>query len=937
MRDGGQPATTPPDAGVAGHLTPKGHGVSRSGQESMARETHQDAHLCDPVGRFMPAPDKPAHLFLSYARDDAEFVKVLRTAIEARGWTTWMDQVSIPSAAEWMAEIRRGIESADGFVMVLTPSAVASRMCRVELSIAVDLSKRLLPVRALTNAAWATAVAQLRERLGPELITAIPPEIEKLDYVDINDFQSADNPIDALVDELLAAAARDLEWLHQHTRLQQDVKRWVEERYAREALLRGAVLQEAEAMLAAVEKEPPLTALQREFVERSRAERLAVLTREAAQLARRVLDLPEDRIAIGVMAVLEGLSAYVRTAALEGALRTLLARWPQRLLIRHEHYARSAEFSADESKVMTAATDGWLRWIDASTGEIIRTMGHTDVPIMKAVLRSDGRTAAAACADGYIRIFDLEAGTAVEKQVSADVVEDLAVSGDGSTIVGTSGRALAVIDTARDIVYQLPRHPESVKSLKFFAPLTLVTTCGDGKVRFIHLDEQRCEEFALPDQTISDVCVSPDGTWIGVCGSFSGVGILDVATRSITRQLDTGGESGLMLALSANAERLAVTTIWGGVLVFNPLTAELLMKRRVFPRYAWHVGLNHDGSLFSAASDSGIARVGDVGVEGWWTCAGHDGPVRAATFDSSASRLLTTGADCTVRIFEVGRIPGRLTIPHASTVISAEVSPDGATIATTAQDGVARVFDVDTGAVLATFAPQGLTPLNAAFVSSDELLVACREGTIAFVDVRSGTERRSVSTSPIETNSEVRVTGDSRWLVVSLFDEIVRVLNASDGSEAAIDGQERARISADLQDQTGLLNPRGRLRNRNGQSPFIERDGTSIDLKTREHQVVVAAFAPDGSVVAGAALNRAEIPIFDATNGELVATLRLSHPSNDIRFSRNGRTLVARWLNAVSAVRYATAEELVERARRQVYRELTPSERTEFGLPVAPA
>src|SRR4030095_9650631 len=99
------------------------------------------------------------------------------------------------------------------------------------------------------------------------------------------------------------------------------------ERAARKAWLRGVILREAEAMLAAVDKEPPLTSLQSEFVEASRTERLAVLSREAAQLAHRVLDLPEERVAIGVMAALEGLSAYVRTPALEGALRTLLTRW----------------------------------------------------------------------------------------------------------------------------------------------------------------------------------------------------------------------------------------------------------------------------------------------------------------------------------------------------------------------------------------------------------------------------------------------------------------------------------------------------------------------------------------------------------------------------------------------------------------------------------
>ena len=94
-------------------------------------------------------------------------------------------------------------------------------------------------------------------------------------------------------------------------------------------------------------------------------------------------------------------------------------------------------------------------------------MGQRDVPIMKAVLRPDGVTAAAACADGYVRIFDLETGTAVEKQVSSEVVEHLAVSGDGSTIVGASGSVLTVIDSARDIVYKLPPHPDALKSIKF--------------------------------------------------------------------------------------------------------------------------------------------------------------------------------------------------------------------------------------------------------------------------------------------------------------------------------------------------------------------------------------------------------------------------------------------------------------------------------------
>jgi len=311
----------------------------------------------------MPPPGKSSHLFLSYARDDADLVRALEQAIEVRGWSTWVDRVSIPSASEWMAEIRRGIESADGFVFVLTPSSVASRMCRVELSIAVDLSKRLLPLWPLTKTAWDDAQRQVRARVGADAVGEVPPELQKLDYIDINDFTGRDDALEALVDELLKAASRDLEWLRQHTRLQQDVKRWLDGRYATAALLRGPLLDAAETMLSATGKEPPLTALQREFVEASQAERVNALTREAAQLAHRVLDLPDERVAVGVMVSLEGLAGYLHTPPLEGALRTIVSGWPlakASLTISRPFLRRASTTMVPGSAWKSGARDGTI-------------------------------------------------------------------------------------------------------------------------------------------------------------------------------------------------------------------------------------------------------------------------------------------------------------------------------------------------------------------------------------------------------------------------------------------------------------------------------------------------------------------------------------------------------------------------------------------------
>src|ERR1700754_3185022 len=93
------------------------------------------------------------YLFLSYARVDALLVE--------RGWKTWVDRSDIPSASDWMSAIRAGIEEADGFVFVMTPHSVASRMCRVELSIATQLAKRLLPLMPIDAATWANDTAKI--------------------------------------------------------------------------------------------------------------------------------------------------------------------------------------------------------------------------------------------------------------------------------------------------------------------------------------------------------------------------------------------------------------------------------------------------------------------------------------------------------------------------------------------------------------------------------------------------------------------------------------------------------------------------------------------------------------------------------------------------------------------------------------------------------
>ena len=53
-----------------------------------------------------------ASIFISYARDDATFAARLREGIEARGFSAWMDTVSIVAGEPWTEEIESAIKAA---------------------------------------------------------------------------------------------------------------------------------------------------------------------------------------------------------------------------------------------------------------------------------------------------------------------------------------------------------------------------------------------------------------------------------------------------------------------------------------------------------------------------------------------------------------------------------------------------------------------------------------------------------------------------------------------------------------------------------------------------------------------------------------------------------------------------------------------------------
>ena len=58
-------------------------------------------------------------VFISYSRQDKEFVSTLYAAFERSKKNIWVDWNDIPLTSDWWLEIEKGIEAADTFLLAL--------------------------------------------------------------------------------------------------------------------------------------------------------------------------------------------------------------------------------------------------------------------------------------------------------------------------------------------------------------------------------------------------------------------------------------------------------------------------------------------------------------------------------------------------------------------------------------------------------------------------------------------------------------------------------------------------------------------------------------------------------------------------------------------------------------------------------------------------
>jgi tetratricopeptide (TPR) repeat protein len=280
-----------------------------------------------------------ADIFISYSRKDITFVRRLHARLVEQGRDVWVDWEDIPRGSDWMNEIYAAVESADTFLLIVSPDSMASQVCNQEIHHAIQKNKRIIPV----------IYRDIDERqLAGDLFdkdweTQARDNWRAVKHINWQFFRESDDFEKALA-ELVGAVDTDIEYVRAHTRLLLRAREWENHNGNSSFLLKGAELEQANTWLGRSRDKAPLpTDAQRAYIDASNQEAQRLLAVEQARQARELQlqrqNINRLRYLVGVLVI-----SLVGAGVLIVRLNQLLMFQQQVGITIENFYVRAGEY-----------------------------------------------------------------------------------------------------------------------------------------------------------------------------------------------------------------------------------------------------------------------------------------------------------------------------------------------------------------------------------------------------------------------------------------------------------------------------------------------------------------------------------------------------------------------------------------------------------------
>lgn len=690
-------------------------------------------------------------VFISYSRKDKAFVQKLYESLKNQQRDIWVDWEDIPPTADWRAEIRSGIEAANAVIFVITPDSVRSKECRVELELALENNKRLVPLmyRMITDQADHDAMH---------------PALNAHNWVYLRD----EDDFNAGFQTLTKGLDTDLSYVRSHTRLQVRAREWTAQNQDSSLLLRGKDLTEAEAWLAgAVNKQPEPTPLHIEYIAASRRAEVARSRRLLAGVS--VALVISALLAVLAFGQWQQAAANLDLANVRGTQVAFQAATSDANAILAQNNAATAVYNEGRSHSIALAAQA----------QVDLNSVHPDRAVVLGLdaLQNYPYTAQAEqVLASSVRNFHL---IALETEAAASV----AWSPDGDYF------AVGRIDGSITFYEANPLAPDfyitspvsEITSVAWSPDSRHIAAVGvNGAILIQNMDDSSdVVAIQSAESGMRGVDWSPEGTKIVTANVDHTAQIWNAEDGSLLLTLEGHEDAVNSAAWSPDGTKIATASSDDTVRIWDAETGDELLTLSGHDDHVYSVAWSPDGSELVTASDDKTAKVWNAQTGAVrLTISGHADYVDSAAWSPDGEKILTTSDDKTARIWDSTVGDELLTLSgHSDSVWEGDWSPDGTEVITVSGDGTIRVWDVTQPADPHTYAGNDTAPV----LSPDESQIAAADdGIVTVSDAETGDTLLTFDSHSDFVN-EIQWSEEGEKLITASEDKTVQVWDAATG------------------------------------------------------------------------------------------------------------------------------------------------------------
>ncbi len=515
----------------------------------------------------------------------------------------------------------------------------------------------------------------------------------------------------------------------------------------------------------------------------------------------------EIRAADAQLAVLSGHGGNVRsavyspdgtrivTAAEDKTARIWDARTgaPLAVLSGHGGSVWSAAYSPDGTRIVTASGDKTVRIWDARTGaQLAMLSGHGDA-VRSAAYSPDGSRIVTASFDKTVRIWEARTGAQLTVLSGhGDLVRSAAYSPDGTRIVTGSDDKTARIWDARTgaPLAVLSGHGNGVRSAAYSPDGSRIVTASYDKTVRIWDAHTGAQLTVLSGHgaIVNAAAYSPDGTRIVSGSADKTARIWDARTGAPLAVLSSHGDRVLSAAYSPDGTRIVTASFDKTARIWEARTGGQLAVLSSHGASVATARYSPDGTRIVTASSDKTARIWEARTGApLAVLSGHGDMVTCAAYSPDGSRIVTASYDKTARIWEaLTGAPLAVLSGHGELVDTAAFSPDGSRVVTASDDRTARIWDARTGAQLAVLSGHGDRVLSAGYSpDGSRIVTASFDKTARIWEARTGAQL-AVLSGHGEALSFAAYSPDGLRIVTASFDKTARIWDARTGAQLAV-------------------------------------------------------------------------------------------------------------------------------------------------------